>query len=84
MDYRIWLQWVWSWDQYVNWVIVQRQGVVDVIVVVWIEYCGGYEVVNEQCVVFFVDFVFDWICVSWDFNNNVDVFWQIFICRDVE
>ena len=28
-----WLQWVWCWDQHVNRVTVQRQGVVDVAVV---------------------------------------------------
>lgn len=84
VDYGVWLQWVWSWDQYVNWVVVQGQGVVDVVVVVWIEYCCGYEMVNEQCIVFFVDFVFDRICVCWDFDYDVDVFWQIFVCRYVE
>ena len=79
-----WLQWVWRWDQYVNRVTVQRQGVVDVTVVARIEHRGGHEAVYEQGAALFVHFVFDRICVSRDLNNNVDVFRQIFTRRDVE
>ena len=83
-DHRTRLQRVRSRDQYVNRVTVQRQSVVDVTVVARIEHRGGHEAVNEQCAALFVDFVFDWICVSRDLNNNVDVFRQIFTRRDVE
>ena len=79
-----WLQRIWRWDQHVNRVTVQRQGVVDVTVVARIEHRGRHETVYEQGAALFVHFVFDRICVSRDFDNYVDVFWQFFTRRDVE
>ena len=81
-DHGARLQRVWGWDQHVNRVTVQRQGVVDVAVVARVEHRGGHETVNEQRAGFFVDFVFDWIGVGRDFDYYVDVFRQVFASRD--
>jgi hypothetical protein len=58
--------------------------VVDVTVVAWVEHGGRHETVYKQRTALFVHFVFDRICVSRDFDNYVDVFWQFFTRRDVE
>ncbi|MNT09835.1 hypothetical protein D3C72_1446380 [compost metagenome] len=81
-DHRTRLQWVWGWHQHVNRVTVQRQGVVDVTVVARVEHRGGHETVNEQRTGVLVDFIFDRIGVCRDFDNNVDVFRQVFASRD--
>ena len=69
-------------NQHVQWVAVVSQSVRDVTVVGWVEHRRCHKAVYQQAIHVFVDFVFNRRMVGWDFDDHVNVIWQIFTGRN--
>src|SRR5690606_26008916 len=68
--------------QHVQGVAVLGQGAGDEAVVGGVEHRGGHEAVDEDGVVFFLDFVLDGIVVGGNLDDDIDVVRQIVAGRD--
>ena len=77
-DDRAGNQRVGSRNQHIHRIPVQREGVVDVAVVARVEHGSGHETVNEYGTRLLVDLVLDGIGILRDFDDNIDIFWQLF------
>src|SRR5690606_19271633 len=82
-DYRARRYRIRSYHQHIQRIAVVGKGVGDKAVVGRVEHWSSHKTIHYQSVGFGIDFVLDWGVVGRDFDDDVDVAWQVFAGWDL-